>query len=385
MLRRADLHGLVLAVGLGGVALVHWARNPQEPPVVLVYAAAVLFSFFVVDVVLRPKETLLLPLTGLLVAVGLANLYRLRPQLVAEQAAWMCVGLALGVAASRSARTVREFARVPALATLLVAASVVLWGGSQVGAYPVAKDIPSQLAKLLAVLVGAAELHRGSLRGPVMAAWAAGVALVLLGGDVSTASLLVWVGIVVAYCAGASWSTLVPAFGGFLLLASLAHAGLPQLTERVKGWVNPWGDPLGFGYPLVQSLFAMGSGGLVGAGPGFGYPELVPQGHTTFALAALAEEWGFVGVLALLSGYAMWVGRALRWAVLAPSRYARLLAAGAVALVGGEAFLAGAAATGLLPATGAGLPFVSYGPASVVVHLVVLGLLLAAPGLQEAR
>ncbi len=386
--RGAELYALALAVGLAGAALVHANKHPQDPPLALLYVAAALLAFPAVDRVLQAGESVLLPVTALLVAVGLVTTYRLQPHLVAYQAAWVCGGLALSVASFRLAcRPVNPQRLVTPLAALLVTVSLFPWGWAWVGrglvirtpAEAAVVDVASELAKLLALALGVAELPREKVRGYVAAAWAAAATLWLLRGDVGTAAVMVWVVLALAYCAGAPLRSVVAAAGGFLVMGVLAYFTIPQVAERLRGWVNPWADRLGVGYPLVQSLFAMAAGGLIGAGPGAGYPELVPQSHAGFVLAAVAEEWGFSGVVALVAAYAVWTGRAVRAAGQAKVPWLRLLAAGAAALVGSQAFLAAAGAAALLPPTDVAMPFVSARGVSAAVHLALVGAVLAAP------
>jgi cell division protein FtsW (lipid II flippase) len=388
--RRLELHGLAWAVGLGAAAVVHWARYPDSPPVGLVWVGVVPASLLAADLLLRPEDRVLLPLTSLLVAVGLVTAYRLQPEQLAWQAAWSCAGVALLAACFRAAGfPPLRWAAVWAVLLALSAALpwVVLWASGRPAAgaaQGLLAELSSEGAKFFFLLAGASELQHGGVRGPLVVVWAASVALQVVRGDVATGAVLTWVGLVLAYCATGGRRAVVPVAAGFLVLAGLAHVRVPHLVERVRGWLDPWADPLGFGYPLVQSLFAMGSGGIAGVGPGFGYPELVPQAQLAFALAAVGEEWGFAGVLGLLAAYALWVGRALRAAGLSPTRWGRLIGAGVAALVASQAFLAAAGATGLLPATGAQLPFVGQGGLSVAVHLAALGLVLALPQARGA-
>ncbi len=390
--RGAELYALALAVGLAGAALVHGNKHPQDPPLALLYVAVALLAFPAVDRVLQTGEGVLLPVTALLVAVGLVTTYRLQPHLVAYQAAWVCAGLALSVASFRMARRPLNPQRLATpLAALLVTVSLFPWGWAWVErglpirtpAEAAVVEAASELAKLLALVLGVAELTRGKVRGSVVAAWAASATLWLLRGDVGTAAVMVWVALALAYCATASLGPVLTGAGGFLLMAGLAYATIPQLTERLRGWVNPWADRLGAGYPLVQSLFAVASGGLAGAGPGAGYPELVPQSHAGFVLAAVAEEWGFGGVTALVAGYAVWTGRAVRAAGQAGAPWVRLLAAGAAALVASQAFLAAAGAVGVVPPADVPMPFVSAGGVSAAVQLALVGAVLAAPRVRE--
>lgn len=375
--RSLPLYALVFAVGVGGSALVHWNRTPDDPPVALLYVAAVLLSFPLVHRVLRREDPVLLPATALLVAVGLVVAYRLQPHGLADHAAWTCAGLGGLVGASRVAPRLRRPEVAAGVGLLLGSVAPWAWqglpGGLQIAAADLVTQLGSEVAKVCAVVLAASELKRGRVRGPAAAVWAAAVALWLIRGQVAVAAVVAWVGVAVAYCAGLPGRALAAVAGAFVVLAGLVHASFPYLAERVVGWANPWTDPMGAGYPLVQSLFAAAAGGLVGSGPGAGYPEVVPQAHTSQVLAAVAEEWGFVGVVAVVCTYALWLGRVLRLTVRADETWSRWAAVGAASLVASEVFLSAAGCVGLLPPTEAALPFVSAVGPSVAGHLTLLG------------
>jgi len=381
-------YSLVLGVGLGGAALVHWGRAPDTPPVALLYALVALLSFPLVDHVLRGTDRVLLPLTALLVALGLVTTYRLQPHLLAYQAAWVCVGMALLLAAAHAARSGHLVRVVRVAVGVLVAFTLLPWVGPEARRWLGGPSVDSQLLWELAsepVKVGlvvwtAVGVHERGAWGPSVLLWAAAVVLSVARGDLGTAAVLAWTAMSLLYYQGARVRTLWGAGAAFAALLVLAYRTFPHLAERVWGWVNPWADPMGAGFPVVQALFALGSGGLFGVGPGRGHPELVPGAHSGFALVALAEEWGFAAVGAVLAAYALWVGRVFRTSLKATDPRGRLLAAGAGSLVAGQAVLAAAGSTGLLPGLEVPLPFLSYGTVSVASSLALLG---AVAGLQQ--
>ncbi|MCS7236288.1 MAG: FtsW/RodA/SpoVE family cell cycle protein [Armatimonadota bacterium] len=385
--RSLRLYAPVFAVGVGGSALVHWNRTPDDPPWAVLYVAAVLLGFLVAHRVLDGEDPILLPTTALLVAVGLVMVFRLQPHGLAYHAAWTCAGLGGLVAACRVPSCFRWPQAATAAALLLGSVAPWAWqalpGGWQLAAGDLVTQLGSEVAKVCVVVWAASELKHGRIRGPAVAVWATAVALWLVRGQVATAAVLVWVGLAVAYCAGPPVRALALVAGGFVVLAGLVHASFPHLVDRVAGWANPWADPMGAGYPLVQSLFAVAAGGLVGSGPGAGYPELVPEAHTSQTLAAVAEEWGFVGVVGLVCAYAVWVGRMLRLAVRARRIWSRWAAVGAASLVAGQVFLSGAGCTGLLPHTEAALPFVSTVGVSVAGYLILLGVVVGSGQVEE--
>lgn len=368
---------------------VHWARAPYEPPAAVLWVAAALLSFVVAERGTRTHDRVLVPLTGLLVALGLVNTYRLQPQLVAYHTAWVCAGLATMLLVTRlgaSRHHLQTVAR-PA-AVLLVALPGLAWLGSGTVGWLGPFLPPSRLAWELAsepmqvalVVWAAVELQAGAVRGPAAVVWVSAVALSAARGDLGVAAVLTWTGLAMAYYAVRKTGLVLQAAAVAAGLGILAYAGLPPSWERLVGWVNPWADPAGAGYAVVQALFALGAGGLSGTGPGQGHPDLIPGALGPMALAALGEEWGFAGVLAVLSAYALWVGRTFRVCLQAGDPVGRLVGLGAATTIAAQAVLAAGGATGLLPRTDLLLPFVGYGGVSLASHLALLGLVLGLGG-----
>jgi len=164
--------------------------------------------------------------------------------------------------------------------------------------------------------------------------------------------------------------------------AAVLYELLGYIRTRVDIWLNPFADPLGAGYQIVQALHAFARGGLLGTGLGNGLPTIagrppIPALHTDFPLAALGEELGLVGILAILGLYLVVIERGLRIAAAAPDEFRALLAAGLSLVVGVQAFIIAAGNLKLVPLTGITLPFVSYGGSSLIANAVVVGLLIA--------
>ncbi len=165
---------------------------------------------------------------------------------------------------------------------------------------------------------------------------------------------------------------------GSLLMASL----FDHVRLRIDIWLDPFADPLGAGYQVVQGLHAFARGGLLGVGLGAGLPTIggrmpIPEVHTDFPLAALGEELGLVGVLAILGLYLVLVERGLRIGAAAADDFRALLAVGLALVIGIQAFIIAAGNLKVLPLTGVTLPFISYGGSSIVANSIVVGLLLA--------
>jgi len=220
---------------------------------------------------------------------------------------------------------------------------------------------------------------KGFLR-PVLVLGGAAV-LLLLEPDFGAATVLLATGIAVLFLAGARIThLLVPVLVGAVGLAVLAVTS-PYRLRRLVAFRDPWGDPFDSGFQLVQSLIAIGRGEWFGVGLGSSVQKLfyLPEAHTDFVFAVLAEEFGFVGVVVVLALFAVLVGRALaisRNAARAGLQFQSYVAASIGIWLGLQAFVNIGVNTGLLPTKGLTLPLLSYGGSSMLVTLGWLGLLL---------
>jgi cell division protein FtsW (lipid II flippase) len=152
---------------------------------------------------------------------------------------------------------------------------------------------------------------------------------------------------------------------------------VPHVRTRVDIWLDPFVDPSGAGYQIIQSLYAFARGGLIGTGLGDGLPTAIPAVQTDFPLAALGEELGLVGIMAILGIYLVVIERGLRIGAAAGDDFRSLLACGLALVIGVQAFIIAAGNLKLIPLTGITLPFISYGGSSLLVNGIVVGLLLA--------
>ena len=170
--------------------------------------------------------------------------------------------------------------------------------------------------------------------------------------------------------------------------AVAAYHALPYVQDRVSIWRNPWQDPLNSGWQIVQSLMAIGSGGLFGMGLGLGSPRNVPLYHSDFIFTSIAEEFGLIFSIGLLAIYVLIIFRGLLVAMNARTSFHSLTAFGIVIIFGLQALLIVGGNTKMLPLTGVTLPLVSYGGSSLVSTFFSMGLLLgisSANAEDEAR
>jgi cell division protein FtsW len=245
---------------------------------------------------------------------------------------------------------------------------------------------PSELAKLAAVLFAALILERRMHRindvtyslPPIGLVLGGLVALILLEPDFGTAvSLLAVVGVMV-FAAGLSYRYVIGA--GVVTLAGLVVVLIqaPYRVKRILTFLDPWSDPLGHGFQIIQSLIAVGTGGVFGKGLMEGKQKLffLPEPHTDFIYAVIAEELGLIGALVILACFAVIAWRGLRTSVRAPDSFGAFLALGITMMLVLQAFVNISVVLGLMPTKGIPLPLVSAGGSSLLINLLGVGVLL---------
>ena len=245
---------------------------------------------------------------------------------------------------------------------------------------------PGELAKCMTLIAVADWLSRKQDRRELTTRRtleAAGIAilpagLLLLQPDLGNAVVLVALTALLLFIAGTPWPRFVmPGFAGVLLVGVYVMLN-PYAMRRVMGFLDPFRDSLGSGWQLVQSYLAFGQGSWTGKGLGYSHQKLayLPEAHTDFVLALVAEELGFVGVLVVLGAFAaLWIS-GTRVARRARDKFDVLCGFGMVALLTIPAFLNASVVMGLVPTKGLTLPFLSYGRTSLVVCCFALGVLL---------
>lgn len=213
---------------------------------------------------------------------------------------------------------------------------------------------------------------------PPLAIMGLACALIMKQPDLGTALALAGTTVVMLWAAGARKRhlTLLVICGVSLIVAAIVLE--PYRMERLMAFVDPWQDPLDTGFQTIQSLLAIGSGGLAGMGLGFGRAKMyyLPEKHTDFIFSVLAEELGFIGGAVVILLFLLFVWRGLKVAVSFPESFGSLLAIGITSMVGIQAIINLGVVTGSLPVTGITLPFISYGGSSLLFSLAGIGLLL---------
>ena len=262
---------------------------------------------------------------------------------------------------------------------------------------------PSELAKLAALLFTAALLEHRMHRVndvtyallPIGVVGAGLAALIVSQPDFGTAAVLLLIITAVLFAAGLSYRYVVGTLLVMLPVAMVLIVTSEYRTRRLMAWLDPWSQRAGDGYQAVQSFMAIGSGGLFGTGlmGGVQKASYLPEPHNDFIFAVVGEEFGLIGTVAILLGFAVIAWRGLRTALVAPDRFGSLLAIGLTMMVACQALVNLSMVIGLLPTKGIPLPLLSSGGSSLLVNMVAVGVLLnisqqsspGAVGSLEAR
>ena len=351
---------------------------------------------------LPERDPYLLPIAALLTGWGLLTIWRLTPTFGLRQTIWMSSTVSIFAFSLRfplRLEIVRRYKYLLLTGGLLLTSLTLIFGSNPAGTGPRLwlgccgiYLQPSEPLKLFLVGYLAAYLADRlpardrliPLLFPTLFVTGLALLLLLVQRDLGTASIFILLYATIVYLAlGRKRILLISA--GMLSLAGLAGYFLIGLIQlRIEAWLNPWLDPSGNSYQIVQSLLAIANGGLFGRGPGLGNPTLVPISHSDFIFTAIAEETGLVGVVGLLVTLALLISRGLRVTLLAPGRFTRMLAGGITAYFSIQSLLIIGGNLRVLPLTGVTLPFVSYGGSSLLTSFVaLLALLLISNQTEE--
>jgi cell division protein FtsW len=245
---------------------------------------------------------------------------------------------------------------------------------------------PSELAKVAAILFAALALERRMHRVnelhysllPIGIVVSVLVGLILIEPDLGTAVSLVAVVGMMVFVAGLSYRYLA---GAVLLALPTFYVlvwSVPYRRDRIRAFLDPWSDPLGAGFQIIQSFIAIGTGGVTGKGLMAGVQKLfyLPEPHTDFIFAVVSEEFGLVGSTLVVACFLVIAWRGLRAAAYAPDAFGSFLAIGLTMMIVLQAFVNLSVVLGLLPTKGITLPLVSNGGSSLLVNLLAMGVLL---------
>ena len=339
---------------------------------------------------LPDADPYLFPTAALLSGWGLLTIWRLDPRLGPFQAIWLDVSLLVFLIGLRLPSTLtflRRYKYVLLSSGLLLVGLTLIFGTNPIGIGPRLWlgccgifFQPSEPLKLLLVAYLAAylsdrlaiRLHTFSLIYPTLALSGVTILLLLFQRDLGTASIFMALYTIIIYLATDRRRIV---FISVLLFSFVSIAGyyfIDIVHARMDSWLNPWVDPIGGSYQIIQALIAIANGGIEGRGPGLGSPGFVPVAISDFIFTAIAEETGLAGTIGMIALFGLIIARGFRASLRAPDLFRRLFAAGITSYFGIQALLIVGGNLRLLPLTGVTLPFVSYGGSSLLTTFVAL-------------
>ena len=366
-----------------------------------------------VAISLPERDPILLPAGALLTGWGIMTQFRLESTFGFRQSAWLIVsGILLLLILRRNLTTtiLRRYKYLILTGGLILTGLTFLFGTNPLGYGPRlwlgccgVYLQPSEPLKLFFIIYLSAYIadrqlfiktmsHRSGIKhivdlipvlAPSLLMTSLALTLMLVQRDLGTASIFLLLFTCIVYLTIQDrWVPIL----SFLTLTISAVSGyflFDVIRLRIDSWLNPWLDPSGRSYQIVQSLLAVANGGLFGRGPGLGNPGIVPISHSDFIFTSISEEMGLIGGIGMIALIALFAHRGLKAALRTSDLFQRLLAVGLTAYLAGQTILIIGGNLRLLPLTGVTLPFVSYGGSSLVTSYLALLILLMVSSQDE--
>ncbi|TIH40851.1 FtsW/RodA/SpoVE family cell cycle protein [Subtercola vilae] len=362
-------------------------------------------------------DPFILPIATLLNGIGIAEIYRIDIEMnqtgwdstAVRQVVWSALAIAIALAvivALRNHRVLQRYTYVFMVISGILLLLPILPGigkevyGARVwiGIGPLSFQ-PGEVAKIALAIFFAGYLvsRRDSLSfvghkflgmrfprardlGPILVIWAASMGVIIFQHDLGTALLYFGLFVVMIYVATARLSWVILGVGLFLAGALVASQVLTYVNDRFSNWLNPFAqstyDEIGGSYQLVQGLFGLANGGLIGTGLGGGQPSITPLAQSDYIVASLGEELGMAGLFAILSLYLLFIARGLRISFSGTDDFSRLLGIGLTFVIALQCFIVVGGVTRVIPLTGLTTPFLAAGGSSLVANWMIVALLL---------
>ena len=417
--RGTELFLLVVAllVGVGAYVAVGLGYTGDVPADITAVAGGFVLLAVIAHIAVRLlapyADPVLLPLVVMLNGLGLAMIYRLDLDIPAgvtgdgtarQQVVWTFIGV-LGFVAVLL--VIRDYRRLQSYtyslglgALLLLVLPLLPVIGTEINGARIWVNVgplsfqPGEIAKIFLVVFFAGylvvkrdalalagrrfigiDLPRGRDLGPILAAWLVSLGVLVFQRDLGSSLLFFGLFVVLLYVATerVGWAIV----GSLLFLAGayFSYLTFSHVQARVTGWLDPFSDPDVY-YQVIQGLYGLGFGGLIGTGLGQGDPTLTPYSYSDFIITSLGEELGLTGLMAIIVVYALVVERGLRVALLCRDTFGKLVAVGLAVSFALQVFVVVGGVTGLIPLTGLTTPFMSYGGSSLVANWAIVALLL---------
>lgn len=422
-LRNIELLLLLFAVAINAAALLLVRVGLDRPPDTALLQLAALPTVLVLalHLVLRfsapDADPFMLPIVTLLNGLGIAMIHRIDVARGLEgwqsfgvrQLAWAAIAVVAAIAAVlllRNHRVLQRYSYVAMAAGILLLLLPLLPGiGIESFGARLWVDLgvftfqPGEVAKIALAVFFAGYLvaHRESLSltgrrvlgfplprardlGPILVVWAASIGVLVLQRDLGTSLLYFGLFVVMLYLATGRSSWILLGVALFAAGAAVAVQFLPHVAGRFRGWLDAFNpsvyEAVGGSYQLVQGLFGLGNGGLLGTGLGRGRPTVTPLAESDFIIASLGEELGLAGLFAILVLYLLLIGRGIRIGFAGSDDFTKLLGTGLAFVLALQCFIVIGGVTRLIPLTGLTTPLLAAGGSSLVANWLIVGLLL---------
>ncbi|MCS5723208.1 FtsW/RodA/SpoVE family cell cycle protein [Herbiconiux sp. CPCC 203407] len=412
---------LVCSVNAFAVVLVQFGALGYADSTVVYLGAGLSILVFGMHIALRFVATnadpFILPIAALLNGIGIAMIYRIDiaeeltgwESTAVRQVVWTAVAVAISIAVILVIRNHRVLQRYTYIAMLVAAVLLLLpmlpgigqeINGARVWIHVGSFSFqPGEVAKIALAVFFAGYLvsRRDSLSmvgtkflgmrfprardlGPILVLWALSMSVIIFQRDLGTALLYFGLFVVMIYVATGRASWVVLGVGLFLAGGVLAGQVLTYVNDRFTNWFDAFNpanyEAVGGSYQLVQGLFGLASGGMIGTGLGQGRPDITPLAQSDYIIASLGEELGLAGMFAVLALYLLFIARGFRISFAGQDDFGRLLGVGLSFTVALQCFIVIGGVTRVIPLTGLTTPFMAAGGSSLVANWIIVALLL---------
>lgn len=398
------------------LVMVRGTFTPEDALPLAVWMLCALIGHVILRRTLPQHDPILFPLVMFLSGWGLLMIDRLAPNFGERQTAWLAVSLIAMIIAATTPRllnALREYRYTILLGGIMLLVTTIVFGTNPSGTQG-APELwlgtgglyfqPSEALKVFLVVFLASylaenyPLMRGTLGtenrrimfpsrvfGPILLMWGVCVVVLVWQRDLGTAVLFFAAFLVLMYTATGYGFILMAGAVLIALAAVVAYFAFAVVAQRIDIWINPWAEASGRAYQIVQSLMAFAAGGVFGDGIGQGLPIFIPVVHSDFIFAAIAEEFGLIGVAGVIVSFAVIALRGMRIALAHQDHpFHALMAAGFTTMLITQALMIMGGTLGVIPLTGVTLPLMSYGGSSLLASFIMVGLLLRLSSREDS-
>lgn len=394
---------IIITILISGLTLLSLAKTANVPKSLWTTTIFVGILYIIGHLAIRLfaplSDPTVYPLAAFLVTIGFICISRLDSKQASAQAVWILValiGFILFLLFFQKTITLERYRYLSLVACvgallmpLLPGIGKEIYGSRLWISFGSLTIQPGELAKIFLIIFLAAylgdkkellELSKNKLRlkdiAPLLLALSMSIIIMVLEKDLGSSLLFYSLFLCLIYAASKKISFVILGLVAFSIAAYISYRIFGHVEVRVTTWLDPWQDPQGKGYQLIQSWFAFANGGTFGTGLGLGTPNLIPKVSTDFIFASIAEELGVAGSISVLIALLLLSASSFRIAIRATKDFSKLLACGCACILSLQSFIIIGGILRIIPLTGLTIPFVSYGGSSLVANFIIIAILL---------